>query len=102
MSFMGLDSSREWPSIDRAPKGPVLKSGFARMSSALTALSPLDGRYAPKTRALQPHFSEFALMRHRVRVEIEWLKALAAEKAFTPLTAFSKATVVELDQVAAA
>jgi adenylosuccinate lyase len=71
------------------------------MSSALTALSPLDGRYAQKTRALQPHFSEFGLMRQRVRVEIEWLKALAAEPAFTPLEPFSAATVTELDRVAA-
>jgi adenylosuccinate lyase len=72
------------------------------MSHALTALSPLDGRYASKTRALQEHFSEYALIRHRVRVEIAWLKALAAEPAFTFLPAFSPATVAELDRVAAA
>jgi len=71
------------------------------MSHALTALSPLDGRYASKTRALQEHFSEFALIRHRVRVEIAWLKALAAEPAFVLLPAFSPATVAELDRVAA-
>ncbi|HEX5629527.1 MAG TPA: adenylosuccinate lyase [Usitatibacteraceae bacterium] len=72
------------------------------MSHALTALSPLDGRYASKTRALQEHFSEYALIRHRVRVEIAWLKALAAEPAFALLPAFSPATVAELDRVAAA
>ncbi len=72
------------------------------MSHALTALSPLDGRYASKTRALQEHFSEFALVRHRVRVEIAWLKALAAEPSFEFLPAFSAATVEELDRVAAA
>ena len=72
------------------------------MSHALTALSPLDGRYASKTRALQEHFSEYALIRHRVRVEIAWLKALAAEPAFAFLPAFSPATVAELDRVAAA
>lgn len=71
------------------------------MSNALTALSPLDGRYASKTRALQEHFSEFALIRLRVRVEIAWLKALAAEPAFTLLPAFSAATVADLDRVAA-
>jgi adenylosuccinate lyase len=71
------------------------------MSHALTALSPLDGRYASKTRALQEHFSEFALIRHRVRVEIAWLKALAADPAFVHLPAFSPATVAELDRVAA-
>ncbi len=71
------------------------------MSHALTALSPLDGRYASKTRALQEHFSEFALIRLRVRVEIAWLKALAADPAFDLLPAFSPATVAELDRVAA-
>jgi adenylosuccinate lyase len=72
------------------------------MSHALTALSPLDGRYASKTRALQNHFSEFALVRHRVRVEIAWLKALADEPGFALLPPFSPATVAELDRVAAA
>jgi adenylosuccinate lyase len=71
------------------------------MSTALTALSPLDGRYASKTRALQEHFSEFALIRMRVRVEIAWLKSLAAEPAFDLLPAFSPATVAALDRVAA-
>ena len=45
----------------------------------LTALSPLDGRYAGKVDALREHFSEFGLIRARLKVEIEWLKALAAE-----------------------
>jgi adenylosuccinate lyase len=71
------------------------------MSSPLTALSPLDGRYASRTRALQEHFSEFALMRHRVRVEIEWLKALAAEPGFSLLAPFSAAAVSELDLASA-
>ncbi|MCP4517291.1 MAG: adenylosuccinate lyase, partial [Delftia sp.] len=46
---------------------------------ALTALSPLDGRYAGKVEPLRPIFSEFGLMHRRVHVEIEWLLALAAE-----------------------
>ena len=71
------------------------------MASPLTALSPLDGRYAAKTRALQEHFSEFALIRHRVRIEVEWLKALAAEGAFPALPALSQATQQALDQAAA-
>jgi adenylosuccinate lyase len=70
------------------------------MSHALTALSPLDGRYASKTRALQEHFSEFALIRLRVRLEIEWLKALAADPAFDLLPAFSPTTERELDRAA--
>ena len=44
--------------------------------SPLTALSPLDGRYAGKVDALRPYASEFALMHHRVFVEVAWLKAL--------------------------
>jgi adenylosuccinate lyase len=69
--------------------------------SSLSALSPLDGRYAAKTRPLQEHFSEFALMRQRVRVEVEWLKALASESSFTALAPFSSATLEELDRAAA-
>ena len=46
--------------------------------SALTALSPLDGRYAGKVEALRPIFSEYGLLRARARVEVEWLRALAA------------------------
>ena len=49
------------------------------MSSTLFALSPLDGRYAAKTEALRPIFSEFGLMHRRVRVELAWLLALAGE-----------------------
>jgi adenylosuccinate lyase len=71
------------------------------MSSPLTALSPLDGRYAVKTRALQDHFSEFALIRARVAVEVEWLLALAADRAFAPLAPFSPDTVMELREAAA-
>lgn len=44
---------------------------------SLSALSPLDGRYAVQTAALSPYFSEAALIRYRVQVEIEWLRSLA-------------------------
>ena len=44
---------------------------------SLTAISPIDGRYLSKTSALQPLFSEFGLMKYRLFVELEWLKALA-------------------------
>jgi adenylosuccinate lyase len=71
------------------------------MPSTLTALSPLDGRYAAKTRPLQEHFSEFALMRERVAVEVEWLIALASDAGFGALPAFSAATVDELRRAAA-
>ena len=63
----------------------------------LTALSPLDGRYAAKLDALRPQFSEYGLIRRRLQVEIEWLKALAAEPRFSEIPAFSPATVAALD-----
>ena len=68
--------------------------------TALTALSPLDGRYESKVAALRPLFSEFGLMKHRVHVEIAWLQALAAEPAIAEVPAFSAATLAELDAVA--
>ncbi len=46
--------------------------------SALTAVSPVDGRYGRKTEVLRPIFSEYGLIRHRVLVEVRWLQALAA------------------------
>jgi adenylosuccinate lyase len=63
----------------------------------LNALSPLDGRYHGKLGALRDCFSENALIRQRVRVEVEWLKALAAEPALKEVPAFSAATIAELD-----
>ncbi|HUP97482.1 MAG TPA: adenylosuccinate lyase [Usitatibacter sp.] len=70
------------------------------MSSPLTALSPLDGRYAAKLRPLQEHFSELALMRERVAVEVAWLLALADEPSFVPLKPFSPAARAELERAA--
>jgi len=69
---------------------------------ALTALSPLDGRYAGKVAPLRGHFSELGLIRARTRVEIEWLKALAAEPGVSELPAFTPDTIRELDAAAAA
>ena len=67
----------------------------------LTALSPLDGRYRRSGARLAPYFSEFGLIRYRVKVEIEWLKALAAEPALAEVPAFSATTLIELDALAA-
>ena len=67
----------------------------------LTALSPLDGRYAAKVDALRAHFSEFGLIRRRLQVELEWLKALSAEAHFAEIPPFSTATIKELDKVMA-
>jgi adenylosuccinate lyase len=71
------------------------------MSSHLTALSPLDGRYAGKVDALRDHFSEYGLIRRRLHVEIAWLKALAQAAHFTEIPAFSAATIAELDALVA-
>jgi adenylosuccinate lyase len=68
--------------------------------SALTALSPLDGRYHAKVEALRPLFSEYALIRFRLLIEIEWLEALAAEPAIGEVPAFTPATVSALDALA--
>ena len=67
---------------------------------ALTALSPLDGRYASKVEALRPIFSEFGLMHRRVQVEIEWLLALAAEPKIVELPSFDAAQVATLKAIA--
>jgi len=65
------------------------------------SLSPLDGRYAGKLDALRPQFSEYGLIRRRLQVEIEWLKALAAEPHFAEIPAFSPGTLRELDALVA-
>ncbi|EMU5944302.1 adenylosuccinate lyase, partial [Vibrio parahaemolyticus] len=46
--------------------------------SALTAVSPVDGRYGSKTIALREIFSEYGLLKYRTIVEIRWLQKLAA------------------------
>ncbi len=63
----------------------------------LTALSPLDGRYHGKVDALRSYFSEFGLIRFRVLIEIEWLKALSAQADIVEIPPFSAATVARLD-----
>ncbi|HFD12765.1 MAG TPA: adenylosuccinate lyase [Crenotrichaceae bacterium] len=68
--------------------------------SPLTAVSPIDGRYANKIDLLRPIFSEYGLIRYRVYIEIEWLKALAGESAITEVPPFSKETVAQLDALA--
>ena len=70
------------------------------MLSALTALSPLDGRYEAKVAGLRQHFSEFGLIRARVRIEIAWLLALADEPGLAEVAPFSVAAHAALDDVA--
>ena len=64
--------------------------------TALTALSPLDGRYGHKVVALRGFFSEFALIKYRVHVEIEWLIALSLEPQIKECPSFSQATIDSL------
>ena len=69
--------------------------------TTLNALSPLDGRYQTKLDALRPYFSEYALIKHRAWVEVEWLKALAAAKELAEISPFSAETIAELNQAIA-
>ncbi|HYQ98570.1 MAG TPA: adenylosuccinate lyase [Casimicrobiaceae bacterium] len=68
---------------------------------ALTALSPLDGRYAAKVAALRDRFSELGLIRARVRVEIAWLLALGEEPGVAEVPPFSAAARAALEGAAA-
>ena len=69
--------------------------------TTLNALSPLDGRYQTKLDALRPYFSEYALIKHRAWVEVEWLKALSAAKDLQEIAPFSAETIKELDDAIA-
>src|SRR5438477_3885800 len=67
--------------------------------SPLNALSPLDGRYHKQLEPLRACFSEAALFRYRIAVEIRWLLALAAEPTIAEIKPFSKATHAELERI---
>jgi adenylosuccinate lyase len=69
--------------------------------SALTAISPIDGRYARQVEKLRPIFSEYGLIRFRVLVEVRWLQALAAEAKIDEVPAFSASAAQALNAVAA-
>ena len=69
--------------------------------TTLNALSPLDGRYQTKLDSLRPYFSEYALIKHRAWVEVEWLKALAAEPSLKEIAAFGVDAIKELDSAIA-
>src|SRR5258705_5806564 len=69
------------------------------MPSPLAALSPLDGRYARTADPLREHFSEQALIRYRVKVELAWLEALAAEPSIREIKKFSKRTSSEFSRL---
>lgn len=60
--------------------------------SALTSLSPIDGRYSDKIQELRPIFSEYGLLKYRVQVEIRWLQKLSACEAIKEVSAFNEQT----------
>ncbi|UYG06443.1 adenylosuccinate lyase [Halomonas sp. M4R1S46] len=65
--------------------------------TALTALSPVDGRYGSKAEALREHFSEFGLIRARVTVEARWLQRLAGHPQITEVPPLSAEATAALD-----
>ena len=69
-------------------------------NSSITALSPLDGRYANRVEPLRDIFSEFGLIRFRLHVEIEWLIALASHPQVSELPSFSSETIGMLRDIA--
>src|SRR6266581_486721 len=77
----------------------VIRAPSMPPQSPLSALSPLDGRYHKQLEPLRASFSEAALFRYRVAVEIRWLLALAAEPAIAEIKPFSRDTSAELERL---
>lgn len=67
--------------------------------SALTALSPIDGRYGEKTQELRPVFSEYGLLKYRVYVEINWLKKLSICPQITEVPLFNEKSIERLNTI---
>ncbi len=67
--------------------------------STLTALSPIDGRYAGKVDALRPIASELGLMHARVEVELAWIKALAAHPGIDEVAPLSQQAIADIDAI---
>ena len=67
--------------------------------SALTAISPVDGRYQNKTDALRSIFSEYGFFRFRIAVEIEWLKSLSNHADIKDLDTFTADSISFLDDI---
>ena len=69
------------------------------MPTILKAISPIDGRYANKTTALNDIFSEYGLIAARVLIEVKWLQSLASATQIEELAPFSAATIAQLDSI---
>src|ERR1700687_2478787 len=67
-------------------RSKVSEIDASETDASLMAITPIDGRYHARTRAPAAYFSEFALIRYRVRIEIEWLLALAENPALKEFT----------------
>jgi adenylosuccinate lyase len=67
--------------------------------SALSAISPVDGRYGSKVKSLRPIFSEFGLIKYRVTVEVRWLQKLAATSAIAEVPTFTAQANEVLNQI---
>ena len=76
-------------------------STLTSIHAPITALSPLDGRYEKKVAYLREFFSEYALIKYRIHVEIEWLIALASEPQLADIKPFSADTIAALRGCAA-
>ncbi|MGB5327941.1 MAG: adenylosuccinate lyase [Gammaproteobacteria bacterium] len=66
---------------------------------SLTAISPIDGRYAAKTASLRPVFSEYGLIYHRLMVEVRWLQTLSRTADISEVPQFSAAANTLLDSI---
>ena len=87
--------------VVQMPAHRAANAGQVMPLTPLNALSPLDGRYFVKVSPLRDSFSEFALIRLRLRVEIEWLKALCAEPSIPEAPTLSPDALARLDAVVA-
>ncbi|QJR82413.1 adenylosuccinate lyase [Alteromonas pelagimontana] len=67
--------------------------------SQLTAISPVDGRYAGKSAELRGIFSEYGLLKYRVQVEVRWLQMLASHSQIAEVPAFSQQSNALLDEI---
>ena len=67
--------------------------------TSLTAISPIDGRYASKTAALRPYASEYGLIYFRITVEVAWFRALASDPGIVELPMLDDAANNTLDEI---
>eukprot|EP00051_Salpingoeca_urceolata_P027799 m.483329 g.483329 ORF g.483329 m.483329 type:complete len:474 (-) comp22901_c0_seq1:44-1465(-) len=79
----------------------TLGEPVGRVQAMLAAVSPVDGRYASRVASLAPHFSEYALVRNRVHIEVQWLRTLAARPDLPEISPLSAEADAKLESIAA-